>query len=86
MLIPWTGWTIRSLALKRTLRRACNSIAEPGHIVASYETYALVRDIVAAHALPPITMKGINREVVPYEVDGMLDAAGQKIRILQRSI
>jgi class 3 adenylate cyclase len=27
------------------------SLAEPGHMVASYETYALVRDIVVAHAL-----------------------------------
>ena len=47
----------------------------------SYETYALVRDIVAAHPLPPITMKGISREVVPYAVEGMLDAAGEKIEI-----
>ena len=30
------------------------SIAQPGHIVVSYETYALVRDIVAADALAPI--------------------------------
>lgn len=57
------------------------SIAEPGHIVVSYETYALVRDILVAHALPAITMKGISREVVPYAVEGMLDAVGQKVQI-----
>jgi hypothetical protein len=57
------------------------SIAEPGHIVVSYETYALVRDILVAHALPPITMKGISREVVPYAVEGLLDAMGQKVEI-----
>jgi adenylate cyclase len=57
------------------------SIAEAGHIVVSYETYALVRDILVAHALPPITMKGISREVVPYAVEGMLDEMGQKVEI-----
>jgi adenylate cyclase len=55
------------------------SIAEPGHIVISYETYALVRDILVAHPLPPITMKGISREVIPYAVEGMLDEAGQSV-------
>jgi class 3 adenylate cyclase len=57
------------------------SIAEPDHIIISYETYALVRDILVAHALTPITMKGISREVVPYAVEGMLDALGQKVEI-----
>ena len=52
------------------------SIAEPGHIVVSYETYALVRDIVAADALAPITMKGIGREVIPYAVSGLSDESG----------
>jgi hypothetical protein len=58
------------------------SIAEPGRIVISYETYALVRDILAAHPLPPITMKGLNREIVPYAVEGMLDEAGRKVKVL----
>src|SRR5262249_22411889 len=58
------------------------SVAEPGHIGISYETYALVRDMLVAHPLPPITMKGISREVVPYAVEGMLDEAGQKVEVL----
>src|SRR5206468_8335950 len=49
------------------------SIAEPGRIIISFETYALIRDMIDAQALPPITMKGINREVVPYSVRGILD-------------
>src|SRR5262249_53583946 len=57
------------------------SIAEPGHIVISYETYVLVRDMLIAQRLAPITMKGIRREVVPYAVEGMLDGAGQKIEV-----
>lgn len=57
------------------------AIAEPGHIVISYETYALVRDVVAARALPQISVKGIGRMVVPYVVEGVLDEAGRKIEI-----
>ena len=44
-------------------------IAEPGGIVISYETYALVKEVVIARALAPISVKGIMREVVPYLVD-----------------
>ena len=43
----------------------------------SYETFALVSDIVGAHALPPITMKGISREVIPYSVDSVIDTAAE---------
>jgi class 3 adenylate cyclase len=49
------------------------SIAKPGGIVLSHETYALVEDSVKAHALPPITLKGIARDVIPYEVEGIYD-------------
>jgi class 3 adenylate cyclase len=64
------------IGAEANLAARLQSIAEPGHIVVSYETYALVRDIVAAHTLAAISMKGINREVVPYAIDGLLDAAG----------
>lgn len=56
------------------------TVAKPGHIVLSYETYALVRDIVTAHPLSPISMKGISHEVVPYEVDTATDAEGRQVR------
>jgi class 3 adenylate cyclase len=69
------------IGAEANLAARLQSIAEPRHIVVSYETYALVRDILVAHALPPITMKGISREVVPYAVEGMLDANGQKVEI-----
>ena len=69
------------IGAEANLAARLQSIAEPGHIVLSYETYALVRDIVVAHALAPITMKGISREVVPYAVEGMLDKAGKKMEI-----
>ena len=76
-----TGWTTRSSAPRPISLRGCNRSREPGHIVVSYETYALVRDIVVAHELPPITMKGISREVVPYAVDGVVGAAGETIEV-----
>jgi class 3 adenylate cyclase len=53
------------------------SIAEPGGIVLSYETYALVEDSVKARALPAITLKGISRKIVPYMVEGILDPTSE---------
>ena len=69
------------IGAEANLAARLQSIAEPGDIVISYETYALVRDMVVAQALPPITMKGISREVVPYAVKGVLDATGREIEI-----
>ena len=48
----------------------------------SYETYALVRDLVRAHPLPPIHMKGISREVVPYAVEGLLGELAQRAQVI----
>jgi adenylate cyclase len=69
------------IGAEANLAARLQSVAEPGHIVVSYETYALVRDIIVAHELRPITMKGISREVVPYAVDGVVGAAGETIAV-----
>ena len=69
------------IGAEANLAARLQSIAEPGHIVISYETHALARDMLDAHALPPITMKGISREVIPYSVEGMLDATGQASKV-----
>jgi class 3 adenylate cyclase len=69
------------LGAEANLAARLQSSAEPGGIVVSYETYALVRDMVAAHALPPTSMKGISREVVPYAIDGLLDADGNTVQV-----
>ncbi|MFO1058516.1 MAG: adenylate/guanylate cyclase domain-containing protein [Dongiaceae bacterium] len=58
------------------------AIAEPGGIVLSQETYALVRDLVRARPLPPIAVKGIGRPVVPYVVDGLLGELGQRRQVV----
>jgi hypothetical protein len=57
------------------------SIAEPGQIVLSYETYVHMRDTLVAEAQPAIRVKGISREVIPYVVKGLLDARGERIKI-----
>jgi adenylate cyclase len=71
------------IGAEANLAARLQSIAEPGQIVLSYETYVLVRDVVVAQAQPPIMMKGISREIVPYAVRGTLDAAGERIEIFR---
>ncbi len=56
------------IGAEANLAARLESIAEPGGIVMSYETFAHVQDRVDARPLPPITLKGISREVVPYAV------------------
>jgi adenylate cyclase len=53
------------------------SIAEPGQIVVSYETFSAVRDMVSARSMAPIRMKGVGREVTPYAVIGPLGGDGE---------
>jgi adenylate cyclase len=74
------------IGAEANLAARLQTAAEAGKIVISYETYALVQDIVEAHPLPPITMKGISREVVPYEVEGLLAGADKKVRILSEHL
>jgi adenylate cyclase len=74
------------IGAEANLAARLQAIAEPGHIVISYETYALVRDIVVAQELQPITMKGISREVVPFAVKGILGKSGETIRVFSEHI
>jgi len=61
------------IGAEANLAARLQSVAEAGQIVVSYETYALISDIVEAHPIPPITMKGISREIAPYVIDRMLE-------------
>jgi adenylate cyclase len=74
------------IGAEANLAARLQSIAEPGHIVLSYETYVFVRNIIAAQALAPIIMKGISREVVPYAVKGILDATGQSVDVFSEHL
>ena len=59
-------WTIRSSAPRRTWRRGCNRSPNRVTSLSATRPTPWCADILVAHALPPITMKGISREVVPY--------------------
>jgi hypothetical protein len=73
------------IGAEANLAARLQSIAEPGGIVVSYETFALARDIIQAHPLPAITMKGISREVIPYSIDNVLDDAAKGDVIVERT-
>jgi hypothetical protein len=70
------------IGAEANLAARLQAIAEPGGICLSYETYALVRDMVRASPLEPIVMKGIKREVVPYAVEGLLGELAQRPQVI----
>jgi len=74
------------IGAEANLAARLQSSAEAGNIVISYETYALVQDIVVARRLAPITMKGISREIVPYVVEGLADENERQARILSEHV
>jgi class 3 adenylate cyclase len=57
------------IGAEANLAARLQSIAPPGGIVLSYETYAHIRDVVEAEKMVPIRMKGISRDVVPYLIE-----------------
>jgi class 3 adenylate cyclase len=63
------------IGAEANLAARLQGIAEPGCIVVSYETYALVRKIANARQLDPIHVKGVGREVRPYAIDSLRDDA-----------
>jgi class 3 adenylate cyclase len=70
------------IGAEANLAARLQAIAEPGGICLSYETYALVRDMVRAQPLAPIAIKGIRREVVPYAVEGLLGDLAQRPQVI----
>jgi adenylate cyclase len=63
------------IGVEANLAARLQSIAEPGGIVLSYETFMLVSNMVRARALEPLNLKGIARPVVPYVVEAAETAA-----------
>lgn len=74
------------IGAEANLAARLQSVADPGQIVISYETYVLVRDLVAIDKLAPITMKGITRAVMPYAVTGLLGSAAQSTRVFSEHL
>ncbi len=60
------------------------SSAAPGGILMSYETYALVKDLVETESREPIQVKGIRREVKPYAVTGILEGNDRNRRVIRQ--
>jgi adenylate cyclase len=60
------------------------SQADPGGILVSYETFAMVRDMVTAEEQPPIHAKGIRREVRPFAITGVQDEREPAQNLLRR--
>lgn len=71
------------IGAEANLAARLQAIAEPGRIVMSYETYALVSDVVRATALPAITMKGISRQIVPYVVEELIGELGERAKVFR---
>jgi adenylate cyclase len=74
------------IGIEANLAARLQSIAEPGQIVVSYETYSLVRDIVVAHVFAPITMKGISREVIPYAIESIKNAGDEGLQVFSEHL
>jgi adenylate cyclase len=70
------------IGAETNLAARLQSIAQPGGIVLSYETFMLVREMVRARPLEPITLKGIAYPVVPYAVEGVTDDAGTAPQVI----
>ncbi len=64
------------IGAEANLAARLQQVAGIGQIVMSYETYALVSDMVVAKRLPGITMKGISREIMPYVVEAIVTEEG----------
>ena len=70
------------IGAEANLAARLQTIAPPNGIVLSYETYALVRDLVRAEPMAPIQMKGISRQIVPYAVEGLLGVVSQRAQVI----
>jgi adenylate cyclase len=70
------------IGAEANLAARLQAIAEPGGICLSYETYAVVRDLVRATPGQAIAMKGISRKVVPYTVEGLLGELTQRPEVI----
>jgi class 3 adenylate cyclase len=80
----WMDYTI--IGAEVNLAARLQHIVEPGGIVMSSEAYALAKDIVVAHAVAPITMKGISREVIPYVVDRQTEMSGEQGTVVSEHV
>jgi class 3 adenylate cyclase len=72
------------IGAEANLSARLQSVCEPGGIVLSYETYVLVRDVVHARPLAPMTVKGVHRTIVPYAVEGLVGEVGRPHEVVSQ--
>jgi adenylate cyclase len=72
------------IGAEANLAARLESIAQPGGIVMSHETWTYARDMVSTRQLDPTRFKGISREVIPYEII-MDDAVGPTGAVVRES-
>ncbi len=53
-----------------TARRLC-SLAEPGQVIVSEDTFELIKDSVTARAIGTVMLKGKEEPVHAYEIEGV---------------
>ena len=70
------------IGAEANLAARLQTLAEPGDIVISGDTFALVKDIVRARPESPLHVKGISRKIVPYVVEGILSEVGQRPQVI----
>ena len=58
--------------------------SDPGGILMSYETYALVKDLIRAEEQKPMTVKGIAREIRPFAVANIYENLDDERRFIRR--
>lgn len=71
------------IGAEANLAARLQAVAEPGGICLSYETYALVRDLVRVRPLAPISAKGIGRTIIPYAVEGLTEAEPETCPVIR---
>ncbi len=75
------------IGAEANLAARLESIAEPGGIVMSYETFVLVQDMVEAIQLEPAKFKDIAREVIPYAVRSVAQSPkAQRIDVMNERL
>jgi adenylate cyclase len=62
------------------------SAADPNGILMSFETYAMVRDLVEAEERPPFQAEGIRKKVRPFAVKGILDGMSDSKRFIRKEL
>jgi class 3 adenylate cyclase len=60
------------------------SSAEPGTILIANETHSLAKDVILAEEQPPLTVKGFDKPIHCYKVEGILDDLAGEGKVIHK--